>query len=69
MGTAIVTGAASGIGQATAKRLAKRMNVVAADRDAKGLAATVGAIATEGGKAIAIEVDVSDGQSVRDMID
>ena len=68
MGTAIVTGAASGIGQATAKRLAKRMNVVAADRDAKGLAATVGAIATEGGKAIAIEVDVSDGRSVRDMI-
>ena len=68
MGTAIVTGAASGIGQATAKRLAKRMNVVAADRDAGGLAATVGAIATEGGKAIAIEVDVSDGRSVRDMI-
>ena len=68
MGTAIVTGAASGIGQATAKRLAKRMNVVAADRDARGLAATVAAIATEGGKAIAIEVDVSDGRSVRDMI-
>ncbi len=66
MGTAIVTGAASGIGQATAKQLAKRMNVVAADRDAVGLAATVGAIEAEGGKAIAVEVDVSDGQSVRD---
>ena len=48
MGTAIVTGAASGIGQATAMRLAKRMKVVAADRDAAGLAATVGTIEAEG---------------------
>ncbi len=67
MGTAIVTGAASGIGQATAKRLSERMNVVAADRDAAGLATTVGVIEAEGGKAIAVEVDVGDGQSVRDM--
>ena len=60
MASAIVTGAASGIGQATAKRLAKRFDVVAADRDADGLAETVGAIEADGGRAMAVEVDVGD---------
>ncbi len=69
MGTAIVTGAASGIGRATAERLARRMTVAAADRDTAGLARTVDAIEAEGGKAIPIEVDVADGKSVRDMME
>lgn len=68
MSTAVITGAASGIGRATAKRLASRMNIVATDRDMDGLATTVGEIEAAGGKAIAIEVDVTDGQSVRDMM-
>jgi len=68
MSMAIVTGAASGIGRATAKRLAARMNVVAADRDTAGLAVTVGEIEAEGGTAIALEVDVCDGASVRAMM-
>ena len=69
MGTAIVTGAASGIGRAAAKRLAGRMTVAAADRDAAGLAETVGAIEAEGGSAVAVEVDVADGESVRAMME
>ena len=41
----LITGAASGIGRASAKRMAETMHVVVADRDADGAAETVAMIA------------------------
>ncbi len=69
MGMALVTGAASGIGRAAAKRLAGRMTIAAADRNAAGLAETVEAIEAQGGKAVAVTVDVADAKSVRGMME
>ena len=69
MGNVLITGAASGIARAAAKRLAGRMAVYAADIDADGLAETVDAIEASGGGAKAIRVDVSDRASVEDMVD
>ena len=65
----LITGAASGIGRASAKRMAETMHVVVADRDADGAAETVAMIAAAGGSATAVEVDVSDSASVRAMKD
>ncbi|BBX02541.1 2-hydroxycyclohexanecarboxyl-CoA dehydrogenase [Mycolicibacterium moriokaense] len=60
--TAIVTGAASGIGRAIAVRMADAGAVVAAlDRDAAGLAATVAAI---GESARAYGVDLADASAI-----
>ena len=57
---AIVTGSARGIGAATAVRLAKDGHAVAVlDLDEAACAATVSAITTAGGRAIAVGVDVS----------
>ncbi|CDR15704.1 3-oxoacyl-ACP reductase FabG [Streptomyces iranensis] len=62
---AIVTGAARGIGAATAVRLAEEGRVVAVlDLDEGACAATVEKITEAGGKAIAVGCDVSDAEQV-----
>jgi len=62
---AIVTGAARGIGAATAKRLAAEGHAVAVlDLDEASCAATVDAITAEGGRALAVGVDVSEADQV-----
>lgn len=65
----VCTGAASGIGRATAKRFAAEGGRVAAiDRDAAGLAATVDAITSAGGEATAYVCDVSQAADVERTI-
>lgn len=67
---AVVTGSASGIGRATAGRLAAEgATVIAVDRDAAGLAATVTGIVDAGGRAEARELDVSDPDACTALID
>jgi 3-oxoacyl-[acyl-carrier protein] reductase len=59
--TAIVTGAATGIGAATATLLAERgARVLAAGLQPEALRATVEAIVARGGDALAVDADVSD---------
>jgi 3-oxoacyl-[acyl-carrier protein] reductase len=62
---AIVTGAATGIGRATAHLLAERgAKVVAAGLQPERLQETVEAITKTGGDALAIDADVSDPQAI-----
>jgi 3-oxoacyl-[acyl-carrier protein] reductase len=62
---AIVTGAARGIGAATAKRLAADgMAIAVLDLDAGACAETVDAITASGGRAVAVGADVSDASQV-----
>ena len=63
---AIVTGAASGFGRATAILLAREgARLVAADWNAEGGASVADAIKKEGGEAIFIETDVSKAQDAK----
>src|SRR5437870_2295659 len=58
---AFLTGAGSGIGRATARRLGRQgVKVVVTDIDAASATATAEQIQADGGRAIAYELDVTD---------
>jgi 3-oxoacyl-[acyl-carrier protein] reductase len=66
--TAIVTGAATGIGRATAQLLAERgAKVVVAGLQPDKLEETAQSIAQAGGEAIAVHADVSEQQPIEDL--
>ncbi len=67
---AIVTGAARGIGAATAKRLANDgFSVAVLDLDEKSCADTVQAITSKGGQALAVGADVSQEDQVQQAVE
>ena len=68
--TTIVTGASTGIGEATAKRFAAEgANVVVADVNVADAEATVADIDAEGGEATFVETDVSDHDAVAALVE
>jgi len=69
--TAIVTGAATGIGQAIALRFAQEGAAIVVDYVGKPGSAdeTLGKIKAAGGKGIAVAADVSNPQQVQSMVD
>lgn len=67
---AVVTGSGKGIGEAIARKLAEAgATVVVADIDAALANETTSSIGQDGGKALAVQVDVADEGSVRRMVD
>lgn len=66
---AIVTGAASGIGRATAILFAeKNINVAISDIDEEGLQETADLIKEQGGEVLSISTDISETDEVENMI-
>jgi NAD(P)-dependent dehydrogenase (short-subunit alcohol dehydrogenase family) len=66
----IVTGAGSGIGRATAQRLARDgASVLVADINRAGADETVSLVRATGGTAVAQQADVADETSVKTMVD
>jgi NAD(P)-dependent dehydrogenase (short-subunit alcohol dehydrogenase family) len=67
---AIVAGGATGIGAATARRLASEGAAVAiGDVNVPGATEVAKAIEAEGGRALAVEMDLTDESSVRDLVE
>ena len=68
--TALVVGAGSGIGEASAHGLAAYgARVVCADVDAEAAENTAGEITSEGGEAEALQLDMTDPQSVEEVVE
>ncbi len=68
--TAVVIGAASGIGEASAWALAAHgANVICADLDAELAAAVASSIAADGGLATSTQVDITDAKSVDAVVE
>lgn len=66
--TAVVTGAASGIGKAVATRLAAEgMNVVLADIEVPALDAVVGGLAAKGHRVVGVPTDVSKAEAIEHL--
>jgi NAD(P)-dependent dehydrogenase (short-subunit alcohol dehydrogenase family) len=67
--TVIITGAASGIGRATARIFAREgANVVCADINAEGVRDTAAQVNGQGSQALALPIDVTQRAQVEDMV-